>query len=181
MASGIMITGPSGAGKTTLGRLAAEELCFAFVDIDDYVWRRDTALPFSEMYPMEEKISRLKDALSGCGHFVMSGSMCSFHEHFDPCFELMVYLYAPAPLRVKRVHQRELERFGERILPGGDMHEAHEKMLEGIAGYDYGVGASTLQKHECWLEALQCRVIRLDGADAYEKNLREIIRAYKGQ
>ena len=37
MAAGIMIMGSSGAGKTTLGKMAAERLGFTFVDIDEYI------------------------------------------------------------------------------------------------------------------------------------------------
>lgn len=46
-----MITGPSGAGKTTLGELLAKELGYSFIDIDDYIWRKDTEIPFTAMYP----------------------------------------------------------------------------------------------------------------------------------
>lgn len=180
MAAGIMIVGSSGAGKTTLGELVAKELGYTFVDIDEYIWRKDTEIPFSAMYPKTEKISRLMDAISNCEHFVMAGSMDSFHEHFDPYFELVVHLHADAQIRVKRVHERELNWFGERVLEGGDMYEEHQKMLGDIAGYDYGIGGCTLQQHENWLEALECRVIRLDGADELDKNLRIIVETYKG-
>ncbi len=170
-----MIMGPSGAGKTTLGELVAKELGYTFVDIDEYIWRKDTAIPFSAMYPKAEKISRLMEAISNCEHFVMAGSMNSFHQHFDPYFELVVYLYAEAQIRVKRVHQRELGWFGERVLEGGDLYQDHHRMLRDIAGYDDGMGSSTLQQHENWVKSLQCNVIRLNGADPLEKNLKIIV------
>ncbi|MBE5951735.1 MAG: shikimate kinase [Lachnospiraceae bacterium] len=179
MATGIMIMGSSGAGKTTLGKLVAEELGYTFVDIDDYIWRKDTEIPFSEMYSKEEKISRLQEAISDCEHFVMAGSMNSFHEYFDPYFELVVHLHADAELRVKRVHEREHGWFGERVLEGGDMYEEHEKMLRGIAEYDHGAGGCTLQQHEAWMNSLQCKIIRLNGADTLEKNLNIILDTYK--
>ena len=47
MATSIMIMGSSGAGKTTLGNLVAHELGYTFVDIDEYIWRKDTEIPFS--------------------------------------------------------------------------------------------------------------------------------------
>ena len=179
MATGIMIMGSSGAGKTTLGKLVAEELGYTFVDIDEYIWRKDTELPFSAMYPKAEKISRLQAAISDCEHFVMAGSMDSFHEHFDPYFELVVHLHANEKIRVNRVHERELGWFGERVLEGGDMYEEHQKMLKGIEGYDYGIGGCTLQQHEKWLNSLQCKVIQLDGADSLEKNLNIIVDTYR--
>lgn len=179
MPHGIMITGPSGAGKTTLGRLLADRLGCAFIDIDDYIWRKDTEQPFSAMYPRDEKIRRLQDAVSACGHFVMAGSMDSFHENFDPYFTMAVHLNAGAAIRVQRVHERESEWFGVRVQPGGDMYEAHRKMLGDIAGYDLGYGGCTLQQHEKWLRSLKCRVLWLDGEAPLEKNLRIITEAYQ--
>lgn len=179
LATGIMIMGPSGAGKTTLGELTAKELGYAFVDIDEYIWRKDTVTPFSVMYSRAEKIDRLMEAISTCDHFVMAGSMDSFHEYFDPFFELVVYLYADAQVRMKRVHDRELNLFGERILEGGDMYAEHQKFLNDIAGYDFGSGSCTLQQHELWIKSLQCKVIQLDGAHALEENLKIILEAYR--
>lgn len=180
MATGIMIMGSSGAGKTTLGELVASELGYIFVDIDEYIWRKDTEIPFSAMYPQNEKISRLKEAISTCSHFVMAGSMDSFHEHFDPFFELVVHLHTDAQVRLKRVHARELNLFGARILEGGDMYAEHQKFLNDIAGYDFGIGGCTLQQHELWIKALKCKVIQLDGAHALEENLKIILEAYRG-
>ncbi len=179
MATGIMITGSSGAGKTTLGKLVAKALEYTFVDIDEYIWRKDSQVPFSAMYPKAEKICRLQKAISNCEHFVMAGSMDSFHEYFDSHFELVVHLRADPQIRVKRVHERELGWFGSRVLEGGDMYEEHQKMLREIAGYDCGIGGCTLQGHEMWLSSLKCNVIRLDGADTLEKNLNIIISTYK--
>lgn len=87
---GIIIVGPAGAGKTTLGRLAARELGAGFLDIDDYIWRTDTPAPYTVMYSREEKIRRLMAAAQAAGTFVMAGSMDSFHAPFDPLFRLAV-------------------------------------------------------------------------------------------
>ena len=178
MATGIMIMGSSGAGKTTLGKLVATELGFTFLDIDEYIWRKDTQIPFSAMYPRSEKISRLMAPLSQCEHFVMAGSMNSFHEHFDPFFELVVHLHADAQIRTRRVHERELECFGNRILEGGDMYIEHQNFLNDIAGYESGTGGCTLQQHELWLKSLKCKVIKLDGANTLQDNMQKIIEAY---
>lgn len=94
MGKGIMFFGSAGAGKSTIGSLVAQELSFTFVDIDDYIWQYDTEIPYTVMYPRAEKISRRMNAISKTDHFVMAGSMDSFHEHFDPFFELAVHLTA---------------------------------------------------------------------------------------
>lgn len=178
MAFGIMIMGAPGAGKTTLGELTAREMGYTFLDIDDYIWRKDTEIPFSEMYPKAEKISRLMDAVSKCKHFVMAGSMDSFHEYFDPFFRLAVHLQTDAKVREERVREREFERFGHRILDGGDMHDQHERFLRDLSGYDVGIGGCTLQTHEVWLKSLQCKVIKLDGSNDLHENMKRIIDAY---
>ncbi|MDO5564976.1 MAG: shikimate kinase [Eubacteriales bacterium] len=178
MPTGIMIMGSSGAGKTTLGKIVAEKLGFTFIDIDDYIWRKDTEMPYSKMYNKTEKINNLMEAVSNCEHFVMAGSMTSFHEYFDPFFELVIHMNADKQLRKQRVHERELKSFGNRILVGGDMFEEHQKFLSDVQGYDYGLGGCSLQEHEEWLNALTCKKIYLDGADTLESNSEKIIIEY---
>ena len=46
MKQGTIIFGPSGSGKTTLGKIVAQQLEIPFLDIDDYIWRKDTEIPF---------------------------------------------------------------------------------------------------------------------------------------
>jgi len=179
MATGMMIMGSSGAGKTTLGKMIAEKLGYTYIDVDEYIWRQDTEIPFTQMYTKDEKISRLQKAIANCEHFVMAGSMDSFHEHFDPFFRLVVHLHTDAEIRVERVHERALRLFGERILEGGDMYEQHQTALKNVAGYDYGIGGCTLQQHEMWLKSLKCKVLRLDGKDELEKNMQIIVETYK--
>lgn len=77
------------------------------------------------MYSREEKISRLNNDILPYKHFVMAGSMSSFHYAFDAKFEMMVFLYVEPDIRIQRVHNRELKRFGKRVLEGGDMFKNH--------------------------------------------------------
>ncbi|HJC56923.1 MAG TPA: AAA family ATPase [Candidatus Eisenbergiella intestinipullorum] len=179
MPKGIILLGPSGSGKTTLGKLVAERLGTAFLDIDDYIWKKDTEIPYTVMYTKAEKISRLMEAAEKAGEFVMAGSMNSFHEHFDPFFLLAVYLTAEEKLRVSRIHDRELAEFGSRILPGGDMFEAHQAFLRDSADYDHGAASCSSKQHELWLSQLTCPVLRLDGGEKLEKNAGIIIAAYE--
>lgn len=175
MKQGILIFGSSGSGKTTLGKMVARRLKISFVDIDDYLWRKDTALPFSVMYSQEEKIHRLMDAISGKDRFVMAGSMNSFHEYFDPYFVLAVYLTAPVEVCVARVHQREYEKFGERIQKGGDMYESHQRFLDDVANYQSGMAAL----HAKWADSLRCQVLKLDGTKDLSKNADVICERYR--
>ena len=53
MTRGIILFGSSGSGTTTLGREVARRLGFPHYDLDDYLWRKDTPLPFSATWPRD--------------------------------------------------------------------------------------------------------------------------------
>ncbi len=178
MSRGIIIFGPAGSGKTSLGKLVAKELEFPYYDIDDYIWRKDTDLPFTKMYSREEKINRLMTAISQSDHFVMAGSMDSFHAPFVPLFDLAIHLTASVDTRIGRIHKREYEQFGDRILEGGDLYENHQSFLESSRKYDTD-GSPSMKVHSEWADTLPCKVLRLSGEVGLETNLKIIIAEYR--
>lgn len=179
MPKGMIILGPAGSGKTTIGQLAAANLGIAFLDIDEYIWRNDTKIPYTSMYSKEEKIHRLMNAVEEAEEFVMSGSMNSFHEYFDPMFLLAVYLTADRQVRLQRIHDRELKEFGNRILPGGDMYEAHQSFLADAAGYDENADVCNSRQHTLWLSQLTCPILRMDGGEKLDNNVEIIVEKYR--
>ena len=174
--TGIMITGPAASGKTTLGRRTAELLNFPYFDVDDFIWRFDTPEPYTVMYSREEKISRLQAAIAPYEHFVMAGSMSSFHQAFDDCFSMMVFLYVDPDIRVQRANERAIQRFGERVLEGGDMYESNQDFLRKIRLYESD-GSPNLTEQKAWMESLSCKKLELDGTESIEKNARIIAEA----
>ena len=169
MSTGMIIIGPSGSGKTTLGKIVAQKLGYPYFDVDDYIWKQDTAIPYTQMYTRAEKISRLRNDIAPYEHFVMAGSMSSFHYAFDEMFEMMVLLYVSPDIRVERVHKRAIQRFGERVLEGGDMYEAHMRFLNDNRRYE-GDGSPNLNEQKEWMEKMSCVKMELDGAAALETN-----------
>ena len=175
MARGIIIFGASGSGTTTLGRELARSLGFRHFDLDDYYWRWDTDIPFTTALPQEERIEKLMGDLDCCCYFVLSGSLCMWGEPFIPLFDLAVFITAPASVRVERLHQRELARFGQRILADGDMYEEHMEFLAWAERYDtMEPPERCLKLHEQWAATLLCHVLRLDGAAHIEDNIGRI-------
>ncbi len=174
MSTGIMIIGPSGSGKTTLGKVVAEKLGYPYFDVDDYIWKQDTAAPYTQMYTREEKISRLSHDIAPYEHFVMAGSMSSFHYAFDDKFAMMVLLYAAPDIRIQRVHHRAIARFGERVLEGGDMHKSHMKFLEDNRRYETD-GSPNLREQREWMKNMSCVKIELDGTSRIESNAKIIV------
>ncbi len=179
MSSGIIIIGPSGSGKTTLGKIAAQKLRSPYFDVDDYIWKQNTDSPYTQMYTRDEKISRLSNDIAPYEHFVMAGSMSSFHYAFDEMFEMMVLLYVSPDIRIERDHKRAIERFGERVLEGGDMYEAHMRFLNDNRRYEED-GSPNMREQKEWMENMSCVKIELDGAAELEKNADIIVNNWSG-
>ena len=119
----IHILGASGSGTTTLGRALAAHLQCPHFDTDNYFWL-PTNPPFTQQREHTERQQLLMDAVTAHDAWVLSGSLCGWGDVAIPLFELVVFLQIPHDIRMERLRQREYERFGERILPGRDMHEA---------------------------------------------------------
>ena len=177
MPRGIIIFGSAGAGKTTIGKMVAQQLNYPYFDIDDYIWRKDTAIPFTVMYSREEKASRLMEAISMHDHFVMAGSMDSFNAPVVPLFDLAVHITVSPEVRVARIHKRELALFGDRILKNGDMYEEHQRFLDSASHYETD-SSPCLKTHLEWAATLPCKVLYLNGEDALNKNINLIVETY---
>lgn len=177
MARGIVLFGSAGSGKTTLGEAVAQKLDYPYYDIDNYIWKKDTAVPFTVMYSRDEKIGRLMHDISTPAHFVMAGSMDSFHAPFDPLFDLAVHIDADAGLRLERIHRRELKVYGKRILKGGDMYEEHQRFLDNSMRYETD-GSPCLKNHLEWASSLPCKVMYLRGEEKTEFNAQRIVKEY---
>jgi hypothetical protein len=83
-----------------------------------------------------------------------------------PLFDLVVFLSTPEEIRLQRLADRELARFGAaRLGPGGDMSDQHREFLAWARAYEGGTEGRSRQRHEAWLEALpdSCKVLRLNG------------------
>ena len=92
------------------------------------------------------------------GDFVLS-AVCADFESIEKYYDLVVYLEAPKDIRMQRIRQRSVDRFGERVLPGGDLCESEENFFAFAA-------KRTPERVERWIAGLKCRVVRLDSTKA---------------
>jgi hypothetical protein len=112
------------------------------------------------------------DDLTAQEQWVLSGSLCGWGDVAIPLFELVVFLTIPQDIRMVRLRQREHERFGERILPGGDMYEHSQAFLAWAASYDErGFDTWSRRRHDQWLRTLPCPIICIEGAYTIEEHL----------
>ena len=171
MANRIHILGASGSGTTTLGRALAERLNYAHFDTDDYFWL-PTDPPTTEKRERTERQKLLMGDLTANESWVLSGSLCGWGDVAIPLFDLVVYLWVPCEIRLERLRHRERERFGERIMPGGDMYETSQAFLKWAASYDKGgLEMRSRQLHEQWLGMLPCPIVCIEGEYTIEEQL----------
>ena len=80
---------------------------------------------------------------------------------------------------LQRLRARETMRFGAAaVAAGGWRHKETEEFIEWASWYDDKASASrSLAKHEAWLAALPCPVLRLDGSQPLPKLVAEVSRA----
>lgn len=164
----IHITGASGCGVTTLGGGLAARLGVPWHDTDSYFWLA-TDPAYVTPRPMPERLDRLAAALDDEVGWVLSGSLDGWGDRLIPRISLEVFIRVPADVRMTRLRAREVARFGSRIAPGGDMHRGSQDFLAWAESYDSaGLTQRSLIRHESWLAALPCPVLRLDGTAAAE-------------
>jgi adenylate kinase family enzyme len=173
----IHITGASGSGVTTLGRVLAAQTGAAQLDTDDFYWA-----PVEPKYSLKreipERLRLLREAFAAAGSqgWVLSGGLGEWADPLVPLFGLVVFLRTPTALRLQRLREREAREFGDAIRPGGVRHHEFEDFIAWAAEYDTGTREGrSLPLHEAWLAKLACPVLRLDGSDAPEINAARVI------
>lgn len=145
------------------------------LDTDDFFWMR-TDPPYREQRPRKERLALLRQALRAHDSWVLSGSLCGWGDSLIAEFELVVFLIVPTPIRLARLREREVARYGRQaIAEGGELHSAHGEFLEWAGSYDTGgLEIRSRALHEAWLAALPGPVLRLKGDRPVEDQLAQI-------
>ncbi len=163
------ITGPAGAGVSSLGAALAERMGLRWFDTDDFYWL-PTDPPFRVKRDVPDRLRAVGEALDGAEGWVLSGSLMGWGDPLILRFDLVVYLYVPREIRLDRLRKRERQRFGSALDPGGSMHRQHQDFLAWAAGYETGAhGGRSLEGHRRWLDALSVPVLRFEEAAPVEE------------
>ena len=174
----IHITGASGSGTTTLGRAVADALAIPHHDTDDYFWRPTTP-PYVDRRDPAERLRLMTELFLPRPQWVLSGSLQGWGDPIISHFDLVVFLYTASDLRLRRLRAREAARFGtDAVTSGGSRFQETEDFIEWASRYDEGDTVSrTFEKHQAWLSALPCPVIRLDGASPLSELVHHVVAA----
>ena len=157
MRGAVLVCGLNGAGKSTLGRALAERLGVPFLDSEDLFFsKNDPENPWNSPRTPQEVQKLLLRELSRSPDLVFAAVRCDFGPEVLARFRWAVLVEAPRQLRLERVRERSYRRFGERMRPGGDLHQGEKAFFRMVEERP-----ETLVEE--WLDAAGLPVLRADG------------------
>ena len=173
MSIGIMVFGLNGSGKSTLAKALSYEIGYKYMDIEDYVFK-NSDIPYSLQRTRDEYIYMMEEDIRKHKNFVMAAVRGNFGDPITSLFKLAVFIDVPYDIRVKRVEDRMVVKFGDRVKVGGDMYESEMIFLDFVKN-------RKMDKLNVWKESLKCPVISIDGTLAVSENValvKEYIETY---
>lgn len=168
MSNRIIVCGGNGAGKSTLGKRLAAEIGWTFKDIEEYYFPvKNTDYNYSEARTKEEVSELLLTDMKKHEDFILASVKGEFGSEVSQMFTCAILIEAPKELRMERVRDRSNQKFGDRMLPGGDLYEKEEKFFDMVQNRpeDYTTK---------WLETVDMPIIRVDGTCEIEANVEKI-------
>lgn len=166
---GILICGLNGVGKSTLGRILADRMGYEFIDNEDLFFpKADPSYMFSSPRGEEEVIRLLEERINENNRFIFAAVKGNYGDKLIASLDHIVLIETPKQIRSQRVRDRSYQKFGDRILPGGDLYEKERKWFSFT---DSRPDAYVTD----WLETLDCPVIRIDGTLPVEENVEYLV------
>ncbi len=166
---GIIICGLNGAGKSTLGKVLAEKLNFYFIDIEDlYFPKTDPNYMYASPRTREEVETILLHEMKTHENFILASVKGDYGEDIYSLIQSAILLDVPKSIRMQRVKKRSFQKFGNRMLSGGDLYEQEEKFFRLVESRD----ENTIEE---WVRSLKCPVMRIDGTKPIDENTNFII------
>ena len=169
MGTGIMVCGLNGSGKSTFGKALAKAIGFHFIDAEDiYFPHREGNSAYLAPRSGEEAKSLLLHMLHQHQAFVFASVKGDYGEQVSRFYRYVVLVETPKEIRMQRVRQRSFEKFGDRMLPGGDLYEQEEAFFR--------MADEREERYiKPWLQSVGCPVLRIDGTKPVEQNVELVI------
>ena len=168
---GILVCGCNGSGKSTLGKALAKRLGYHFIDNEDLFFPKTGGdYVYDSPRSKEEAKRLLAEEIRGHGRFVLAAVKGDYGSEILSACELAVVIRIPEDIRRQRVRDRSFQKFGERMLPGGDLYEREQRFFWMVEPRKAG-------DSEEWADSLGCVVIKVDWTKAIWENV-EIIAGF---
>ena len=170
MGIGIQICGLNGCGKSTLGKALAERMNFHFIDIENlYFSRTNIDEPYTNPKSRTEVEKLLAEEISKHPDFVFAAVKGDYGNDIIPLYDYIVVIDVPKDIRSQRVRNRSYQKFGNRILVGGDLHSQEEAFFQMVDSRNDDYIAN-------WLQKVSSPIISVDGTKTVEDNVEYILR-----
>lgn len=167
----ILVIGAAGSGTSTLGRALGARLACRHLDLDDYFWVPTTP-PYQQKREAGDRLQALLRDLHATQNVIASGSLVAWGRDAEDAFDLIVFLYVPTALRIERIRQREVERFGQ----------LNPAFLTWAAQYDEGPPEGrSLAKHASWLKERRCPILRIEGDISVDEGVTQVCRVLEAK
>ena len=115
----------------------------------------------------EEAVEILREKIRRSRRFVLSAVKGDFGEDIESSYMGVALLQAGQEVRMRRVRERSYEKFGERMLPGGDLYKKEE-------GFFARVAQRSEEDIAGWVSGLSVPVLVLDGERPISEHLERI-------
>lgn len=165
----IIVCGGNGAGKSTLGKALAQALSLPFLDIEDYYFpKTDPRYLYAVQRSAGEAISLLQRDVEQTDSFVLAAVKADYSPGISGRFTCAVFVDVPKETRMQRVRQRSYGKFGDRMLPGGDLYSREQRFFELVE-------SRTEDPIHNWLAGISIPVLTVDGCRPPQENVQTII------
>lgn len=169
MGTGIIMCGLNGVGKSTLGKALAEKLHFYFIDNEDlYFPKTDSNYIYASPRTRDDVEKLLLHEIKAHENFVFASVKGDYGEEVSCLFKYVVLIHTPRDVRIERVKNRSFQKFGSRMLSGGDLYEQEEHFFDFVKNR----AENTVEE---WVRSLNCPILRIDGTKPIEDNVKLII------
>lgn len=161
----IIICGGNGSGKSTLGKALAQAMGISFMDNEDYYFPGEkTGYKYACALTKEELIPILQNDMEQAEDWIFASVKGDYGERIESLFTYAVLLQVPKEVRMQRIRNRSHDKFGEKMLPGGELYEREQRFFDMVQNRpeDYA---------ESWVLKLKCPVIRVDGRRPVQENV----------
>jgi hypothetical protein len=135
-------------------------------DTDDY-FHLPTDPPYRQRRDVVDRLRLMREMFLDRPDWVLSGSLDGWGGPVIALLDLVVFLYVPTEIRLRRLRERESRR-----------GSIDEDFLEWALHYDDGTREGrSMPRHAAWLKTLHCPVLHLDGTQPIADLVRQVIAA----
>ena len=113
-------------------------------------------------------IRHLEKLIEEDRRFVIAAVKGDYGDKLPAFLDHIILIEVPREVLSRRVRERSYQKFGNRVLPGGDLYEAEQKW--------YALTDSRPDDYVTqWLDTVRCPVTRIDGTLPVEENLSRLL------